>query len=83
PPKYQKKKYAHLPLVADELADGNARDESIVIPGNSKKYAHLPLVADDFKEKASPRLEIESPYYPGPPKEKKPGRKGIFDLMKK
>ncbi|MDP3564226.1 MAG: hypothetical protein Q8R70_07015, partial [Methanoregula sp.] len=81
----QKKKYAHLPLVADELAGGKIRDESIVIPGNSKKYGHLPLVADEFREKQSPRLEIESPYYPGPPKEKQAGKpkKGFFDLLKK
>jgi hypothetical protein len=81
-----KKKYAHLPLVADELSGGRDRDESIAISGNSKKYAHLPLVADEFKEnkeKSSPRLEIESPYYPGPPREKKPGKKGLFDLLKK
>lgn len=82
----QKKKYAHLPLVADELSGGKVRDEIINISGgNSKKYAHLPLVADEFKEKQSPRLEIESPYYPGPPKEKKAGKpkKGLFDLLKK
>ena len=81
----QKKKYAHLPLVVDDLAGGKIRDESIVIPGNSKKYGHLPLVADEFREKQSPRLEIESPYYPGPPKETKAGKpkKGFFDLLKK
>ncbi len=84
PPLSQKKKYAHLPLVAEELSGGKARDEIITLSGgNSKKYGHLPLVADEFKEKSSPRLEIESPYYPGPPKEKKPAKKGLFDLMKK
>ena len=79
------KRYAHLPLVVDELAGGKVKDASIVISGNSKKYAHLPLVADEFKEKQSPRLEIESPYFPGPPKEKKAERskKGIFDRLKK
>ena len=79
------KKFAHLPLVADELAGGKVKDCSIVIPGNSKKYAHLPLIADEFKKKQSPRLEIESPYIPAPPKEKKAGRskKGLFDLLKK
>ena len=79
------KKYAHLPLVADELAGGKVKDASIVISGNSKKYAHLPLIADEFKEKQSPRLEIESPYIPAPPKEKRAGRtkKGLFDLLKK
>ncbi|MFA6226672.1 MAG: zinc ribbon domain-containing protein [Methanoregula sp.] len=59
PPASSKKKYAHLPLVAEELSGGRVRDESIVIPGNSKKYAHLPLVTDEFKEnkeKSSPRL---------------------------
>jgi hypothetical protein len=78
------KKYAHLPLVADEMVKENARDETIVLPGNTKKYAHLPLVADELKEKQSPRLEIETPYFPGPPKEKaaRP-RKGLFDLLKK
>lgn len=79
------KKYAHLPLVADELAGGKVKDDSFVISEKSKKYAHLPLIADEFKEKQSPRLEIESPYYPAPPKEKKAGRskKGLFDLLKK
>ena len=86
PPKTSlQKKYAHLPLVAEELAGGKFKDESIVISANSKKYGHLPLVADEFKEKQSPRLEIESPYYPGPPKEKKAvkSKKGLFDLLKK
>ncbi len=84
PPASQKKKYSHLPLVADELAGGKVRDETIVISGgNSKKYSYLPLVADEFEEKKSPRLEIETPYYPEPPKEKKVGKKGLFDLMKK
>jgi hypothetical protein len=80
-----KKKYAHLPLVAEELAGGKTRDESIVLPAQTKKYAHLPLVADELKEKQSPRLEIESPYYPGPPREKKAAKskKGLFDLLKK
>ena len=84
PPASQKKKYSHLPLVADELTGGKVRDEPIVISdGNSKKYSHLPLVADEFKEKKSPRLDIETSYYPEPPKEKKVGKKGLFDLMKK
>ena len=48
-----------------------------------KKYPHLPLVADEFKEKKSPCLEIETPYYPEPPNEKKVGKKGLFDMMKK
>ena len=80
-----KKKYAHLPLVAEELAGGKNRDESISLSGNTKKYAHLPLVADELKEKQSPRLEIESPYYPGPPRETKTtkSKKGLFDLLKK
>jgi rRNA maturation endonuclease Nob1 len=79
------KKYTHLPLVAEELSGGKIRDESIVMPANGKKYAHLPLIADEFKEKQSPRIEIESPYYPGPPNEKKSGKgkKGFFDLLKK
>ena len=79
------KKYDHLPLVADELAGRKVKNSGIVIPGNSKKYAHLPLVADEFKEKQSPRLEIESPYFPGPPKEKKAdkSKKGFFDRLKK
>jgi predicted amidophosphoribosyltransferase len=85
PVKSSQKKYAHLPLVAEELAGGKGKDASIVIPGNSKKYAHLPLIADEFKEKQSPRLEIESPYIPAPPKEKRDGRskKGLFDMLKK
>jgi hypothetical protein len=80
-----RKKYAHLPMIADELAGGKVRDESIVIPSTTKKYAHLPLIADELKEKKSPRIEIESPYYPPPPKEAKPGKskKGFFDLLKK
>ncbi len=71
--------------MADEFAGGKTRDESIVIPGNTKKYAHLPLIADELKEKQSPRLEIETPYFPGPPKEKKSGKpkKSFFDLLKK
>jgi hypothetical protein len=79
------KKYAHLPLVADELAGGKYNDEKIVMPGSAKKYAHLPLVADELKEKKSPRLEIETPYLPPPPRETKAGRtkKGLFDLLKK
>lgn len=40
------KKYAHLPLVADE----STRDTP-----PSKKYAHLPLVADELKVKDSPQ----------------------------
>ena len=85
PASTSQKKYAHLPLVADELAGGKVKDASIVISGNSKKYAHLPLIADEFKEKQSPRLEIESPYIPAPPKEKRAGRskKGLFDLLNK
>lgn len=85
PASLSQKKYAHLPLVAEELTGGKIKSESIVIPGNSKKYAHLPLIADEFKEKQSPRLEIESPYYPVPPREKKAGKskKGLFDLLKK
>jgi RNA polymerase subunit RPABC4/transcription elongation factor Spt4 len=80
-----RKKYGHLPLVADEFAGGKVRDECIDIPQTSKKYGHLPLIADELKEKQSPRLEIESPYYPGPPKERKAGKpkKGFFDLLKK
>jgi ribosomal protein L40E len=85
PASYTKKQYAHLPLVADEMAGRKGKDESIVISGNTKKYSHLPMIADELKEKQSPRIEIESPYYPGSPKEKKTGKpkKGFFDLLKK
>ncbi len=80
-----RKKYAHLPLVADEFAGGKIRDEIIDIPQTSKKYGHLPLIADELKEKQSPHLEIETPYFPGPPKEMKAGKqkKGFLNLLKK
>ena len=74
------------PVLDEEFAP--AHHQPPVAPPASplrKKYAHLPLIADELKEKQSPRLEIESPYFPGPPLEKKKGKpkKGFFDLLKK
>jgi rRNA maturation endonuclease Nob1 len=71
------KKYAYLPLVADESPADNSR---------SKKYAHLPLVADELKIKDSPQkgfysTDIREPPA-GRPKKHLPN-KGLLDMFKR
>jgi hypothetical protein len=84
PPSPTQKKYAHLPLIANELSGRNVSDEKIIL-GNTKKYAHLPLIADELKEKQPLHLKIESTFFSRPHQETKPCRpkKGFFDLLKR
>lgn len=71
------KKYAHLPLVADEpVADARP----------SKKYAHLPLVADELLVKDSPQAGFFSngAREPSSSRQKKDvPKKGIMGMFKR
>ncbi|MFA4859816.1 zinc ribbon domain-containing protein [Methanoregula sp.] len=80
------KKYAHLPLVADELAKpARHSDQQITVAGSSKKYAHLPLIAEELKYKNSPPPEYDDPGIPEPSGKgrKPPQKKGMLGLFKK
>ena len=75
PPQVQKK-YAHLPLVADE----STRD---TLP--SKKYAHLPLVAEEPNVKDSPRDGFYSTGIREPSSHQKKGavKKRVLGMFKR
>jgi hypothetical protein len=71
------KKYANLPLLADDSTADTVR---------SKKYAHLPLVAEELKIKDSPQrgfypTEVREP--PKGPKKKHLPNKGLLDMFKR
>ncbi len=71
------KKYANLPLLADDSTADTDR---------SKRYAHLPLVAEELKIKDSPRrgfypTEVREP--PKGPKKKHLPNKGLLDMFKR
>jgi hypothetical protein len=70
------KKFAHLPLAADEIT----RDTP-----PSKKYTHLPLVADELKVKESPKGGIFSNGAREPPPHQKKGapKKGVLGMFKR
>jgi len=76
------KKYAHLPLVADEPT------VDIHSPGNesTKKYAHLPLIADELKVKDAPPAGFFSNGAREPSsslRKKDVPKKGIMDMFKR
>ncbi|WP_321508043.1 zinc ribbon domain-containing protein [uncultured Methanoregula sp.] len=82
------KKYAHLPMVADELAVPAQRTEKRSEPQisiSSKKYAHLPLIADELKDKNSRTMDYDMPDIPVPSGKgrKPPQKKGMLGLFKK
>ncbi|MFA4876552.1 MAG: hypothetical protein WC586_03995 [Methanoregula sp.] len=82
------KKYAHLPMVADELAVPAPRSEKRTDPQisfSSKKYAHLPLVAEELKDKSSrgPNYDIPDITGPSGKGKKPPQKKGMLGLFKK
>jgi len=84
-PSAPQKKYAHLPLVADELARPSQHSEpQITMP--SKKYAHLPLIAEELKDKGS-RMQDYNEAEDFPPSSgkgrKPPQKKGMMGLFKK
>jgi len=83
-PAPSKKKYAHLPMVADELA-GPAHRSEPQISVSSKKYAHLPMIAEELKNKSewatdSDGKEIGSS---SSKSRKPPQKKGMMGLFKK
>jgi hypothetical protein len=71
------KKYAHLPLVANERP---------VDTRPAKKYAHLPLVADELKVKDSPQGGLYSTDVPEPSpsnRKKHAPKNGIMGMFKR
>jgi predicted RNA-binding Zn-ribbon protein involved in translation (DUF1610 family) len=77
----QEKRYAHLPLTADEPGEEQRpRAPQIAMP--PKKYGHLPLVADELKgSKPSYKDagDVPAPSRKGRP----PDKKGAFGFLKK
>ncbi|MGA2913808.1 MAG: hypothetical protein ABSE07_09870 [Methanoregula sp.] len=76
PDSQMQKKYARLPLVADE----SSRDTPPF-----KKYAHLPLIADELKVKDSPTGGFYSTDIREPPslhQKKQASKKGLLDIFK-
>jgi hypothetical protein len=82
----RKKKYNHLPLVADELADRNNGGAIDFSP--SKKYAHLPLIADELKVKdngANADFDDSTPdfFQPSQKSKEKPQKKWAFNVTRR
>jgi len=83
-PARAQKKYAHLPLVADELAGPGERAEpQIAVP--SKKYAHLPMIAEELRYKSERAPDRDGVDFGAPPSKsrKPPQKKGMMGLFKK
>lgn len=78
PEPQEQKRFAHLPLVADEGHSDVRRQ---------KKYAHLPLVSDELKVKGSPQRGLYPTDVQEPPavrllKKHRPD-KGLLDMFKR
>ncbi len=81
PEAQQQKKYACLPLVADDTVDIQPSENQ-----PAKKYAHLPLIADELKVKDTPHAGFFSngAREPSPSHQKKDAqKKGIMGMFKR
>ncbi|HJX56562.1 MAG TPA: zinc ribbon domain-containing protein [Methanoregula sp.] len=82
PEAHSQKKYAYLPLVADESAADTRPSKN----QPAKKYAHLPLIADELKVKDTPQAGFFSngAREPSPSHQKKDApKKGIMGMFKR
>jgi Double zinc ribbon len=80
-PVVEEKRYAHLPLIADEPDQARA-SRAPQISMAPKKYGHLPLIADELKgSKPSYKDagDVPEPSRKGRP----PDKKGVFGFLKK
>jgi len=82
-PVHNQKKYAHLPLFADEPA-ALARDSDRQVSVPPKKYAHLPMIAEELRDKNTRSGDYDGGDLPGssPKGRKPPQKKGMLGRFK-
>jgi hypothetical protein len=81
PAPQEEKRYAHLPLMADEPEQARRpRAPQISMPG--KKYGHLPLIADELKGSKPSYHDAADTPEPSR-KARPPDKKGVFGFLKK
>lgn len=80
-PAPQEKRYAHLPLTADEPDEARSpRSAQISLP--PKKYGHLPLIADELKG-SKPSYQDAGDVPEPTRKGRSPDKKGVLGFLKK
>lgn len=80
-PAPQEKKYAHLPLMADDPSQARPpRAPQISVP--QKKYSHLPLIADELKGAKQSYTDVADTPEPSR-KSRPPDKKSMLGFLKK